>query len=116
MIAVYSRANHPMGWGMPEPVSKGNAGGHGKAHGYSILFIKCKSRKQIKQVSILLSTKGLPEPFNHPYQWYGGIFEKIVTIPGNKVNDCWHGQKIQSRGDNRYVGIYDAEDLLDGNS
>lgn len=115
MIAVYARADHPKGYGF----------GDGRAHGYVVLFVRCKSRKEVEAVSKRLSQWNNPflGPQVEPYysngrlgEWYGGLFELLAVLPGNKIDHLGYGMfphgRFASRGDNRFTGVYEAEEVL----
>lgn len=135
MIAVFARANHPLGWGMPVPPSQGNAGGHGTAHGYVVLLVRCK-KQQIAAITARMNDfrkrfEGIPKAEDSwgGYSegqlgtWFGGQFELIAVLPGNVVEiaDFWYGkekpptvraQRFWCRGDNRFVGLFEADEVL----
>lgn len=118
MIGVFARADHPKGYGLPD----------GRAHGYSMLFVT-GSRKQIRDCQERL--QDFRKPFigplgKHYYsdgglgEWYGGRFELLAVLPGDRVEHVHGGdvhvtgQKFLSRGDNRFSGIFTAEEVLNG--
>lgn len=108
MIAVFARPNHPKGYGYGET-----------EHGYVIALVRCKSESQLASVKERLANEGLPEPFGHTWPWYGGRLDLLAVLPGNRVLGAKHtllpvrpGNEKQSIGDNRYAGLYTAEELL----
>lgn len=113
VTGVYSRSNHPPGWGMPD----------NKAHGYVTLFVSCKDRNQLSIVSDRLASK----PFlgilkgDNQYgagalgEWYGGQFDFIASLPGNNtpvVDPHVAARRFRSLGDNRFVGHFLADEVL----
>lgn len=110
MIAIYARANHPPGYGYPAREDENGC----RAHGYSVIYVKYHGKLVLRELDKRLSWgEGLPEPFSHHDQWYGGnSFERIGVIPGYDIDIGPSAPQLQSRGDNKFVGIYDAEDLL----
>lgn len=115
MIAVFIRHTQP---------NYGN--GEWSHHGYSVIFVRCANRNQVSAVRQKLAVEGLPEPFGHTYDqgWYGsgkGAWDLVGLFPGNKLLGTGGGlwlpyrddQSKCSVGDNRYVGVYEAKELLD---
>lgn len=122
MIGVFSRADHPKGYGFAD----------GRAHGYVTLFVRCKSKKQLKEVTKALSTWNKPflglqtdQYYAHGnlWEWFGGLFELTAIFPGNKIEHATGSYYITGtvqtikdrymcRGDNRFTGIFEAEEIL----
>lgn len=124
MIGVFARADHPKGYGFAD----------GRAHGYVILFVRCKSRKQVLDVlKVLTNWKkpflglGTDQYYNHGNlgEWFGGnAFDLLAVLPGNKLDHMSGGYytgggtqpapgRFFCRGDNRFTGIYEAGEILD---
>ena len=113
VIGLFARADHPRGYGF----------GDGTAHGYSVLLVRCKDRKELELVK-----KRLEAPFYgiegaHYYsdgamgEWYGGRFELIALFPGNKVElraflDWKQTGRAFSVGDNRFYALFEASEVL----
>lgn len=108
--AVFVRHTHP--------VSQGN-------HSYSVALVKYQTQDElqalIKFFGYSYEGKGLPEPWGHSYQWYGGnCFDLVATFPGDPdtLAPLQHviyediRRNRHSVGDNRWVGYYTAEELL----
>jgi hypothetical protein len=122
MIGIFSRADHPKGWGFAD----------GRAHGYVTLFVRCRSRKQLLEVTKALSIWNKPflglqsdQYYAHGNlnEWFGGLFELTAIVPGNKIEHAmgsyYSSGTVQTqegrwlcRGDNRFTGIYDAKEIL----
>lgn len=104
MIGVFARADHPEGYGTGKT-----------AHGYVVVLVKCHYADQLNRVQRVLATAGLPEPFGHPYPWYGGRMDLVAVIAGSDAAAELEGgfdNRRKSIGDNRFCGIYDASELL----
>lgn len=85
-------------------------------HGYSVVFVRCRNRDVLQKVKAKLEWDGLPEPFDHPYPWYGGVMDMVAVMPGNKIAPTLQfqydiKQKRVSVGDHRFVGVYDSWEL-----
>jgi hypothetical protein len=122
MIAVFARADHPRGYGFAD----------GRAHGYSVVFVRCRNRREVAAVSKRMQDYnhpfyGLeaPDPrqyygspaYSHLSDWYGGRFELLAVVPGMKIDHATYGgaiteSRFMSRGDNRYSGIFEAAEVL----
>lgn len=103
-VGVFARPDHPEGWGFGKT-----------AHGYVVLFVRCRDDEELDSVTHRLSHA----PFygigdSHIYsegalnKWFGGRFDRIATVPDV---DLPYGP-FQCRGDNRMVAVYDANDVL----
>lgn len=112
MLAVFARPDHPKGYVMGQ--------GH-SAHGYIVVFVRCANEDELDAVTKLLTSygQGLPEPFGHTYQWYGGRMDRIAILPDTDTVQLWRDYSRAdettklSRGDNRFIGVYNAGELLD---
>lgn len=117
IIAVFARADHPKGWGMPGTF----------AHGFVVAAVVCKSYDQMNVVVKAVERKGLPEPDGHPYHWFGGRgFDHVYTIIDTfyRVGDFapsinnmpviikWPELRGASLGENRAAFIFEAGPLL----
>ena len=107
MIGIYARANHPTGYGMAD----------GEAHGYVVLLVRCQDRETVEAVSEKLArgfygVKGETYSVGHLGKWYGGSFDHLATLPGDEVEDGGLEQRFRSIGDNRFVGVYEADEVL----
>lgn len=131
MIALFARANHPLGYGYGPWVSNGT----GRAHGYVVVGVRCRNRTQLRAVVAHVRDAGLDLPDEgrriypasqpeKPYQrtvwaegvvrWYSGgpnDWDYLFMVPGNTVE--WPAPNRYSRGDNRFVCVYEAKDVLD---
>jgi hypothetical protein len=126
MIAVFARNEHPPGYGLaPWPSDQTPAYAHPvrRAHGYSVLLVEVADDEELKAVTDKLLLDGLPEEkaLNHPWPWYGGHFDHVATVHapdgGARViyptaKDSYVGDVRISKGDNRYVGVYKAAEIL----
>lgn len=135
MIAVFARSNHPHGFGYTcpgDPIVPYFTLG---AHGYSIVAVKCNSIKQRDKVVLHICREGfdLPDGGRKIYvdeekpkyrsigtkgimRWYSGgpgDWDYLFTVKGNALEwPSYYTHDWQSRGDNRFVGIYDAKTVL----
>lgn len=104
MISVYARADHSWDIG----------------HGYVVLLVRCKSTFVVEAVTAKLRAgfKGCPGATYAEGtlgDWYGGRFDYLLTLTGTEVEDDFGAMGatlFQSRGDNRFIGLYDAEAVL----
>src|SRR5438045_134326 len=112
MVAVFARPNHP-----------NYHNGEWSHHGYVVVFVRCVDREQALAVKTKLALEGLPEPFeghaSYEQGWYGGRMELVGLIDGELSPESHMVsapvepmRRRTSIGDNRYAGIYDAEELL----
>lgn len=121
VTGVFARSDHPQGYGM---VRQGEI--YGRAHGYSVIYVRCADEAELAEVAKRLSLWN--KPFHglqvHGYgngqmgEWYGGLFDLIAIIPGHALKIAsWQSkpdeeQRFRSLGDNRFTGIYTAEEVL----
>lgn len=124
MIAVFARFNHPEGWGFPI-YKEGTPPITGKAHGYVVIAVTYEGDEELKALKGKLMEypngfQGKPENgnlYNEGYlgEWFGGQFDYLFSVQGLGVQ--WPFEHVmgdyQCRGDNRFVGMYDAKDILD---
>jgi hypothetical protein len=118
VIGVFARPNHPSGYG--------TGGDTRTAHGYVVILVRCKDDGELAAVQKRLSTKGLGDehfgPANWWSTWYGGQMDLVAMLPKADqavvVNPGW-GYYIPrsditkaSIGDNRYVAVIDAGEIL----
>lgn len=104
--ALFARPSHPRGWGFQD----------GKAHGYVVLLIRCQDYVEVKAVRDKLTRwPGLPEPYGHPYAWFGGVMDFLGTVEAVGYDVFNSGGRSESLciGDNRYLGILTAKEVLD---
>lgn len=114
IFAVFCRPDHPEGYGQGK-----------RAHGYSTIIVACSDEPQVAAVQQRLATEGLPEPLGHGYPWYGGRMDLVARLYGPNIAVFAGGSWVESQqrfwetertgvslGDNRFVGFYDARDLL----
>lgn len=118
LVGLFARADHPPGYGFPPREGEGG----GRAHGYVVLMVRCKNRNQLGKVV----SKLRDEPFygvreggyadGKLNEWYGGKFDHIATFPDTDIDICpgaWAlTQRFRSLGDNRFVGIFKAKEVL----
>ena len=104
MIAIFSRTDNTYNQG---------------THGYSTIFVEYSNDKELKKIREIMtySRKGptFKEPFEHPYQWYGGNFDLSGIIDGNIISIGYDQDNINHRrsiGDNRFVGRYTAQEIF----
>lgn len=106
LIGIFSRADHPNGYGYP----------NGTAHGYVILLVYCSSPEELSAVQSRLQAPFFPGHRND--NWYSGIFDLTAHIKSKErpdIFDNW-GNKDRghiSIGDNRAVFILEAAEVLD---
>lgn len=86
-------------------------------HGYSVALVRCKTRDQVKRVAAKLQWDGLPEPMGHPYPWYGGAMDLVAIFAANQADlggtpDFPSLSNRLSIGDHRFVGMFDAQEIL----
>ncbi|MBS1722607.1 MAG: hypothetical protein JSS66_06310 [Armatimonadetes bacterium] len=111
MYAVFSRHTHPT---------------EQHSHSYSVAIVEYNGDDELRALVNHLGPNGagLPEPYGHVYQWYGGKNYDLVAIFDNapycvgpyeafapELVPMRPTQKI-SVGDNRFVGYYKASDIL----
>ena len=113
LIGVFCRPNHPKGYGYGET-----------AHGYVTVLVVCDDHHQLRAVTEKLRGEGYPEPYGHPYPWYGGRLDLVATFAAPRPGDGgfvlghWVGLEqmsppcSQSLGDNRFVAVELAKDIL----
>lgn len=122
MIAVFARADHPKGWGMPE----------GRAHGYVTLFVRCEDDTELEDVRERLrrypgwsgvgdDTDGYWHGRLDPgYSWFGGQFDFVGSLPCETVElphalergPGGDADRFLCVGDNRFIGFYEAAEVL----
>lgn len=100
---LFARADHPEGWGFDR-----------RAHGYSIIAVECVSAEEEARVK-----DRLIRPFSGPdgdrqYAWYGGQFDYIGAVFGAEGirNSSDRPLHKHSYGDNRFFGLFMAEEVL----
>ena len=108
---LFARADHPRGYGH---VSLGTA------HGYVVVAVVVKDEAEFAHVQERMARR----PFTLPdgnrvdgYQWYGGHFDYLGCVDssdgamfdnnGRPLGHC-------SYGDNRFFGLYTADEVLRG--
>lgn len=109
--AVFVRHTHPE--------SQGN-------HSYSVAVVKYQAQDELQALVKFFGYshegKGLPEPWGHNYQWYGGhCYDLVATFPGDPdtlapMQHVIYEDIRRNRhgvGDHRWVGYYTAEELLE---
>jgi hypothetical protein len=111
IVGIFARADHPMGWGQTQPGEN-----IGTAHGWVIVFVRCADEDTLGRVVNRLVMRpfygneaGVGYAQGNLLEWYGGRFDYIATCPDVAVP---MGPFV-SRGDNRMIAVYDAEDVLD---
>lgn len=112
MIGVFARANHPEGWGYPPPESGGPGG---TAHGYVVVLVQCSSDRVLEAVKTKLAMGFAGVPADSYSQgdlgkWFGGQFDYLYSTPSDELDLVGH--PFSCRGDNRFVGIYGADEVL----
>lgn len=107
ITGVFARANHPSGYGFPG----------GKAHGYSVISIRCEDEAELSEVKKYLQTnpfygiEGKLYSSGNMMEWYGGFFDLIATTESEI--ELYHShERFVSFGDNRFAGIYEAADVF----
>ena len=109
--AVFARHTHPISQG---------------SHSYSMALVSYETQEQLKELEKLLqwSGMGLPEPYGHKHQWFGGnTYDLIATFPTPpttitsykekpNIEDITAKENKRSVGDHRWIGYYSAEELL----
>lgn len=114
LVGIFTRADHPPGWGYPPRQDEPG----GRAHGYVVLYVECHGQEELERVAAVLASgfDGLPvpqysdgalSPNGHP--WFGGRFECVGKAPAIDVGKY----RFQCRGDNRMVAFYTAREVLD---
>lgn len=124
MIAVFARNEHPPGYGMaawPSDQEPSYAHPAHRAHGYSVLLVDVADQAELEAVASKLMHEGLSEEkaLGHQWPWYGGRFDHVATVhaPDGGVRVIYPqanftGKPRISKGDNRYVGVYKAAEIL----
>jgi hypothetical protein len=133
LIAVFARANHPVGYGYG-PWNNGS----GRAHGYVVIGVRCADQRQVQAVIDEIAKNGLDAPDRgrqiftdgrpkQRYQrsvwsdgvqrWYSGgpnDWDYLVTIAGERIaiSDSDRFNQSGSKGDNRFFSIYQADEVL----
>jgi hypothetical protein len=105
IVGVFARSDHPKGWGSP----------YG-AHGYVVLFVRCEDEQELTFVTVQMAKGFVGKPANSYAAgnltfWFGGSFDLLATVPDVTLD--WAAEKFWCKGDNRFVGIYEAKDVLD---
>ena len=117
IVGVFARPDHPVGYGF---LRHGET--YGQAHGYVVLFVRCADEEELEKTKQRLSIEAYSRPFygvepvqGHYYmygwlgEWYGGRFDYLATVPDGVE---FHNMPFVSLGDNRFVGLYEAKDVL----
>ena len=126
MIAVFARANHPPGYGYPD----------GRAHGYSVVGVKCRGLAQVRRIIDHVARYGIDLPDTNDgrriypgddvpeyrsvgapdvTRWFSGgphDWDYLFTVKGKRV-PAHAFERNGNRGDNRFVAVYKARDLLE---
>lgn len=125
MIAVFARINHPEGWGFPV-YKEGSPPTSATAHGYVVVAVRYTKEETLEAVKSKLMKypngfEGIVKEKNNLYgegflgTWFGGQFDYLFSVP-DADEVLWPGVHVggqyQCRGDNRFVGLYDANEIL----
>ena len=111
IVALFAKADHPY-WGYP----------NGSAHGYSVVAVKdIRNIDELDAVQRWMLSNRFRIPDQHRAdqpnnEWYGGLFDYIGAVCGRGLSVMNNAESLtsvwNSYGDNRFFGIYTAEDVL----
>lgn len=133
IMAMFARADHPAGYGVLNGTTTRFQNGETKtdtssvpgAHGYSVVVIKCRDINELFVVKEWFQYHHFDLPDNTSgklpvgraaYQWYGGKFDFLGSIDCDNeyiFNNNGDMRSYNSYGDNRFFGIYRAEEVLE---
>lgn len=91
---------------------------NGTAHGYVVLMVRCANPVELANV-----TERLTRPFHgidgkgysdgKLTEWYGGRFDYLGCVYGEPSVAAYDArQRFVSKGDNRFVGVFEASEVL----
>ena len=103
-LLIFARADHPEGWGFGKT-----------AHGYVTIGILCSDEQEVNVVKEHVASHGIKLWGDHWDEWYGGTFDFLASFDVDEASyQAQHGVENRecSYGDNRYWGLYRAEQLL----
>lgn len=105
---IFARRDHPEGWGR---------------HGHVTLFVVCDG--MLDGTAVVTRMQEGPfygfmggEPGTGPYtdgylgEWFGGNFDLIGSTAGDVLLTSIGRGRFYVMGDNRFVGIYEAQEVL----
>lgn len=119
MIAVLARVDHPPGYGGFPGKDIHDQAVNTAAHGYSVILVKCRDWVDVRAVRDSVRSKKVTGVFGSEWwdTWYGGRFDLVAVVPMTygEILDADAGAFEgfgRSYGDNRWLGITSAEELL----
>lgn len=129
LICLFARADHPPGWGYPKIDSYDQERGayllsdpSARAHGYSLVAVRCADDRQAGEVIGRMASgfHGLDGQgqyvHGHLGDWFGGSFDLVAKLRSESDIDMRLIPGADSRfvtaGDNRFIGIFDAAEVL----
>src|ERR1700738_4562800 len=77
LIVVFARSNHPYGYGYQDSSYGGWHDGRGRAHGYSVVGVRCRQRTQIPKVLKYVQENGINLPDENR-----GIYSRVESKKG----------------------------------
>lgn len=113
VVGIFARADHPEGWGMARNT----------AHGFVVIGVRCADADELQAVWRKLAdgwsgiegattySAGALDPNGH--RWFGGRFQLIATATDFEVISFSSASpRFNCLGDNRFVGVYEADEVL----